>query len=205
MSADLLYSPRRTPGPVSREHVAVNSLGERHAQPISERQALAARPSMCSPFGVGFFHSLDPQAVARKQRPCQIPVAPGTEHLLGNLGPVRRPTYWLVAKRSLHNVGTILILKKRKNRRGVQDNAHSASSLWADVRRSARSSLTKSSPWSSLRTRARSCSRVSSTRPSGLSSRTRGVPAESPTRLRTSAGKTRRPRSPTTIACVPLM
>jgi hypothetical protein len=91
--------------------------------------------------------------------------------------------------------GARFSLKESDQGGGVED-VHAASSVSAWRRRSTSSSLRRSIPARSARTSDLSCSRLTSTTPPGVSMSTTGVPSVSPALARSSAGITKRPRSP---------
>src|SRR5262249_19104482 len=72
-SADLPYPLSRSPGIVRRPDISVQAVAECHAQPVGEREALAANPSPRGPLGISGGHRLDSEPVAGQQRPCEVP------------------------------------------------------------------------------------------------------------------------------------
>src|SRR5690606_23488682 len=151
-------------------------------------------------FGDGF----DAQLVQLEQRPGERPVAAVSSDPLRHLGPAGSRAAGALAEGLLHHVAAFLAQQERHDRRGVED-LHSPSSRAASARLSLRSSSTRSRSFSSSLTVASSCSRVMSTRPSGVSRSVRGVPSSRPSRWRTSTGMTKRPRAPITRRYVPLI
>src|ERR1035438_3572875 len=194
-SADLSDGLARSPVVVRCPHGGTQTLSERKAQSVGERHAAARSPCDGSLLGIVDRDGLELQVVAREQRPRQRPVAAMRPDLLSNLGPVRCAARTAVPESCLDGSGALFPLEERQQGGCVED-VHAASSASARWRLSASSSPTRSIPARSARTSDFSCSRLTSTPPPGESMSTTGVPSTSPALPRSSAGMTRRPRSP---------
>jgi hypothetical protein len=76
------------PQTVGSPHGGVDPFAESEAQPIGERETLAAAPAGGGPFGVDLGDWLDGDSVAGEQRAGEIPSAAVRAHLLRGFRPV---------------------------------------------------------------------------------------------------------------------
>src|SRR5450755_1666706 len=151
-SADLPYPPiASSPGLAGRPYVSVQPAAERHSQPVGQGETFSPDPFPGRPFGIGDRHGFDLYPIADQKRPGEIPISAMRADLLGDLRPVSGATGTAIAERFLDGCCAVLSLQESEERRCIED-VHAASSVVADMRRSARSSLTRSKPVRSART-----------------------------------------------------
>lgn len=89
-SANLAYTTRTSPCPVSREDRNVQTVPKCQAEPVGQRETLTRAPTPGCLLGIVDGHRLDDEAVAEEERTGENPVPTAAAHLLGDLGPVRR-------------------------------------------------------------------------------------------------------------------